>query len=134
MPREIETYKTVMVDLLFVNTPPDFYINRYSTDIYVEFTPDEIVLKHIAVKNDTDVADVDLGMYKIRSSLVGNNYIISFPANSSYAEAVDIPFKNSNPISSVYDFNLIGTATNSPSNDVILTATLTFLFIKFKSV
>ena len=129
MPREIETYKTVMINNKFGNNQ-----NSFNKSIYVEFIPDEIVLKFISAQDNN--ANDEEGSYLLRTNLVEPFDLISFPASSGYAESVDIPFRSTKPINSNYEFNLskVDGGAIARLTTMNLSVSLTFLFIKFKSV
>jgi len=133
MVKEIENFKTEMINIHFVSKNIEHY------KINVEFAPDEIVLKYISIF-DNDGANTR-NMYIIKSNLVEGGNLISLPGptdgtNTNYTESVDIPFNNrGRPISGTYEFSITemdGTIpTNKDTIDYMMC--LTFIFIKFKS-
>jgi hypothetical protein len=128
---EILTYKTYTISNVFGNNETTF-----TKDIFVDFEPDEIVLKYLAYSDDNTA--LEGGMYSLKCDMFNTegNVLINFPADSNFAETLDIPFKNNSK-------NLNGTRTFSISklnNGAIeevatmdLSISFTLLFVKFKS-
>lgn len=128
MPKEIETFKTILIKNIFGNNQSSFRRN-----INIEFIPDEIVLKHVAMSDDN--ANAEEGNYLIKSNIIDQYELISIPANSMFCESVDIPFKNSKPITGDFEFTISKINGNAPTQiaTMNLSISLTLLLIKFKS-
>ena len=119
-----------MVNNIFGNN-----VTSFTKEIYIEFIPDEIILKFISITDDN--ANAQSGCYLIKTNLVESSNLITFPAAAGYAESVDIPFRNSKPINSTYLFDIFKVDGTKPTGNGLtgmnLSLSLTFLFIKFKS-
>lgn len=126
----IENFKTVTVNS-FLNI-----VNETNIDLYVEFIPDEIVLKSVSVFDDT--TGPNTAMFFIKSNLIreNSNVLCSFPlVNSAFHEAYHVPFKCNEQISGTYNFQIVDASTNGipdSSGDFKIHFAVTLLFIKYK--
>jgi len=128
MLRAVETHKTVFLNNKFDNNQKSFEKN-----INVEFIPDEIIVKYITVKNDNIVAEK--GVYMLKTNLVRDEILISFPCRTTFTSSVDIPFKNYDRINGTYSFTLNKIDYSGIANlaNMDLSLSLVLMFVKYKS-
>jgi len=128
MTREVETYKTVFINNKFENDE-----NTFSKNINVEFIPDEIVVKYICVNDDN--TNTETGIYTLKTNLIREEDLITFPAFHNFSQQVDIPFKNYDRINGTYSFKLgkLDETAIAELDTMDLSLSLVLLFVKFKS-
>eukprot|EP00732_Lithocolla_globosa_P003954 Lithocolla_globosa_v1_NODE_3407_length_1681_cov_654.876999.p3 type:complete len:136 gc:universal NODE_3407_length_1681_cov_654.876999:782-1189(+) len=109
--------------------------NTFSENIYLDFIPDEIILKNISYYDDdgTTAVAAKTKLFVLKSTLVSDNSgnIATFPLASAYHEQYHIPFRNVRPIGGTYTFTLTdvdGAAPGGGGNfDLFIGITLTFV-------
>jgi hypothetical protein len=108
----------------------------FSRNLFVDFIPDEIILRKITVVLDSTTTQE---AYKLTSSLLPNCDIVTFlpdgGANDSLINEIeDIHFSNSSqiPVRGNYMF-YINTVSGSSVNTIVGEVTLLFEFVKYAS-
>jgi len=142
---KIKNTKTVTLSGSFVYTNTDPI--RFSTDINVEFKPNMIILRNFSVYDSTLTAPTNLNdnVMQIKTNLINNNTLISFPLPNNFSSATsygflsitpNIQFRNFENINSRYDFtlyNYMGTGLNSDTIDELsLYMTFTLEFVEYE--
>ena len=124
---EIDIYKTVTVSGHMGNNT-----NSFTSNINIEFIPDEIILKYVA-KYDNDNAAGDL-LNVIYTDLIDNNIIFSYPNSTALYEMCNTPFRNFKQIQGLYTFKVTQINGALPANYAAFdtTISMTLLFVKYK--
>lgn len=131
MPPEIEVFKTTTIYGALGNG-----VTAFTYDVYIDFIPDEIVLKYISRYDNDEHTTPNNGdpMILLRSSLVDGEILASIPRSVAFHESYNIPFPNKKAIRGTYNFILTDIDNDAPSNAVTFDTqiTCTLLFIKYK--
>lgn len=108
--------------------------NILNKDIYIEFKPDEVVLKYITI-NNPDYANCPKLMKLNTNMLQKNRTLITFPSVEVFNESVDIPFSSNLNVNGNYYFSILDQNNLAPANTSTfkMYLAITLLFIKFKS-
>eukprot|EP00732_Lithocolla_globosa_P006086 Lithocolla_globosa_v1_NODE_6795_length_1032_cov_294.655419.p2 type:complete len:137 gc:universal NODE_6795_length_1032_cov_294.655419:586-176(-) len=109
--------------------------NTFTENIYLDFIPDEIILKNISYYDDdgTTAVAAKTKLFILKSTLVSDNggAICTFPLATAYHEQYHIPFRNVRPIGGTYTFTVSDIDGSAPGGgndfDMYLGVTLTFL-------
>jgi hypothetical protein len=103
----------------------------FTSDIYVPFTPDAIILKSFKMRNKSAVVEqLDLGM--ITSDLIDTSELCMF-VNYSFNEQPELNhvFQNSKPIQGRYTFNLKSVKGGFLEHGNSIIVGMSFVFVKF---
>lgn len=124
----IEQYKTITL-----MTTIDTDESGFTKNIYVEFIPDEIVLKYVSYAMSAESANV--GCFQLSSNLITNDMVVfTAPYALNFHESYNIPFPNyKRTINGTYLFELKTMEGNLIELDVDLNLAFTLVFIKWKN-
>lgn len=128
---EIEVVKTTTIYGYLNNNETSF-----NYDIYVDFIPDEIILKYISRYDEAENAapGTSDAMILIRSTLIDNEVLASIPRCAAFHESYNIPFQAKKSIRGTYSFDITSVTGTLPINvaafDTYIACTL--LFVKYK--
>eukprot|EP00732_Lithocolla_globosa_P001458 Lithocolla_globosa_v1_NODE_732_length_3370_cov_317.275935.p3 type:complete len:129 gc:universal NODE_732_length_3370_cov_317.275935:438-52(-) len=126
-PRDIETYTTEVID---AGIPADQ--SSFTRDIYLDFQPDDIILKAITTPSIDGSVPSNLNMFFIRSNLIDNGTLASIPVTDKYHETYNNVYKNNKQINGTYSFNLYDVDDDPFSYDDLFTVAITLTFVKWK--
>jgi hypothetical protein len=142
---KIKNTKTVTLSGSFVYTNTDPI--RFSTDINVEFKPNMIILRNFSIYDSTLTAPTNLNdkVMQIKTNLINNNTLISFPLPNNFSSATsygflsitpNIQFRNFENLNSKYDFTLYNCLGSSLDPETIaninLQLTFTLEFVEYE--
>ena len=100
--------------VVFINGSIGNNANSFTQEINVEFQPSEVKLLYVVRQdNDAHVADP---VTILRSSLIDNNILITFPDTGTYYEKFEIPFPLNKSINGLYTFEILTINGNRPLN------------------
>eukprot|EP00732_Lithocolla_globosa_P006785 Lithocolla_globosa_v1_NODE_8119_length_859_cov_306.317164.p1 type:complete len:127 gc:universal NODE_8119_length_859_cov_306.317164:448-68(-) len=124
-PKDTETYTT---EVFYSDIPAGQ--SEFTEDIFLDFQPDDIILKTIAYSNSGTIGDPSL--FYIRSNMFKSAVIASIPSVANYQETYNKVFKNDHMISGTYSFKLENTAGEAFVSDDVIYLAMTFTFVKWK--
>eukprot|EP00732_Lithocolla_globosa_P006860 Lithocolla_globosa_v1_NODE_8280_length_839_cov_26.331633.p1 type:complete len:141 gc:universal NODE_8280_length_839_cov_26.331633:227-649(+) len=113
-----------------------FNVASWNENIYIDFIPDEIILKNITVYDDTTDHANNTKLFLVKSSL--NNRkgtMASFPQIQAFHENYHTPYKNNNQINGSYEFKITDINGNAPSPDAVnfkIHIAITIVFAKYR--
>jgi len=132
----IDNLKTITVvgQFLYTNPSmlqPSWTPTSFTSNIFVDFIPDEIILKQTTFSDENQT--ITDPMIQIKSDLIDNQILTIVPyvtANSVYC---NIRFKNFKSIQGLYTFNLFGALGGAlMSTEQNIYVSFTFEFVKYK--
>eukprot|EP00732_Lithocolla_globosa_P008078 Lithocolla_globosa_v1_NODE_11069_length_538_cov_120.681159.p1 type:complete len:136 gc:universal NODE_11069_length_538_cov_120.681159:511-104(-) len=112
--------------------------NYWNENIYIDFQPDEIILKNISIYDaDTTTTEANkTKMFLLKSNLVSdkNGVIATFPLAQAYHESYQLGFKNTRPIGGTYEFRVTAFDNTVPAGggNFGMYVGVTLMYVKYK--
>jgi len=132
----IDNLKTITVvgQFLYTNPSmlqPSWTPTSFTSNIFVDFIPDEIILKQTTFSDENQT--ITDPMIQIKSDLIDNQILTIIPYVTANSEYCNIRFKNFKSIQGLYTFNLFGALGGAlMSTQQNIYVSFTFEFVKYK--
>jgi len=125
---EIVNYKTITVTGYMGNNE-----NSFTSDINLDFQPDEVVVKLIIFDNAINV--ITDRIYIIKTDLIDNNILAPLEAATGFIQPINIPYKINKSINGQYTFSIWNYDGSEPDDiaDFEVALGITLTFIKYKT-
>ena len=120
--------------IVYINGNIGNNANSFTQDINLEFQPSEVKLLYVS-RLDNDSINADQTTI-LRSNLIDNNILLSFPKTAVYYLNMDIPFPLNKNINGSYTFEFLKYDGTKPGNIATFNTTISLclLFIGNKKI